>query len=227
LEHHGLEALENSPESTTLTRSIRSDPSFPAKEATQVSNSLSYYEQLPPTTPECSVNPNLGGSETILDSSVSHLSPNMLKQSPVTESPTSESWFDLKGFATSIRLRQIFINEAYQDILKKESSSLEAFGQQNAGPITFSLQDRLRKGWNKECGNLRLRRSRSRMGKLLDRDYVWVVTQTMVSFENWALWVVHTVLTYKVYPGFWGRNILRSNSVRKLPSFGTSVSGYG
>jgi hypothetical protein len=41
--------------------------------------------------------------------------------------------------------------------------------------------------------------------KLLDRDHVWVVTQTMVIFEHLALWAAHTLLTYKVYPGFWGR----------------------
>jgi hypothetical protein len=61
------------------------------------------------------------------------------------------------------------------------------------------------KGWNEEWGSLRIPSFHARIGQLFDRDYVWVVTQTMVSFENLALWAVHNVLTYKVYPGFWGR----------------------
>jgi hypothetical protein len=69
--------------------------------------------------------------------------------------------------------------------------------------------DGFHKGWNEEWGNLRRPCSHARIGKLLDRDYVWVVTQTMVSFENLALWAVHILLTYKVYPGFWGRKFPR------------------
>jgi len=65
--------------------------------------------------------------------------------------------------------------------------------------------DGLLKGWNEEWGSLQLPCSRARIGKLLDRDYVWAVTQTMVSFGNLALWAVHTLRYYKVYPGFWGR----------------------
>lgn len=75
-------------------------------------------------------------------------------------------------------------------------------------PITLSRKDRLLKGRNEEWGNLRLPFFHARIGKLFDRDYVWVVTQTMVSFENLALWTVHSVLTNKVYPGFWGRRLL-------------------
>jgi len=63
----------------------------------------------------------------------------------------------------------------------------------------------LLKARKQEWGNLRLLCFHARIGKLLDRDYVWVVTQTMVSFENLALWAKHSVLTYKVYPGYWGR----------------------
>ena len=44
----------------------------------------------------------------------------------------------------------------------------------------------------------------ARIGQLFDRDYVWVVTRTMVSFKNLALWAVNNVLAYKVYPGYWG-----------------------
>ncbi|KAF4631280.1 hypothetical protein G7Y89_g6849 [Cudoniella acicularis] len=41
----------------------------------------------------------------------------------------------------------------------------------------------------------------NRIDQSFDRDYVfWVATQTMVSFNNFALCTVH-----KVYPGFWGR----------------------
>lgn len=72
--------------------------------------------------------------------------------------------------------------------------------------------DGLPKGWNEEWGSLQLPCSRARIGKLLDRDYVWAVTQTMVSFENLALWAVHTVRSYKVYPGFWGRRLLSFTS---------------
>jgi hypothetical protein len=62
------------------------------------------------------------------------------------------------------------------------------------------------KGRNVEWGSLQDPSfHHARIGQLFDRDYVWVVTQTMVSFENLALWAVHNVLTYKVYPGFWGR----------------------
>jgi hypothetical protein len=61
------------------------------------------------------------------------------------------------------------------------------------------------KGWNKEWGSLGIPSFHARIGQLFDRDYVWVVTQTMVSFEKLTLWAVHNVLTYKVYPGFWGR----------------------
>ncbi|PMD34907.1 hypothetical protein L207DRAFT_128744 [Hyaloscypha variabilis F] len=68
--------------------------------------------------------------------------------------------------------------------------------------------DGLLKGCNEARGNLQLPLSNYHRtaGKLLDRDYVWFVTQTMVSFENLALWAKHLVLTYKVYPGFWGRS---------------------
>jgi hypothetical protein len=68
------------------------------------------------------------------------------------------------------------------------------------------------KGWNEEWGSLQLPCSRARIGRLLDRDYVWAVTQTMVSFENLALWAVLTVCSYKVYPGFWGRRLLSFKS---------------
>jgi hypothetical protein len=68
--------------------------------------------------------------------------------------------------------------------------------------------DEFLKGWDKEWGSLGIPVFRARIGQLFDRDYVWVVTQTMVSFDILALWALHGVLTYKVYPGFWGR-ILR------------------
>ncbi|KAF8852213.1 hypothetical protein BDZ45DRAFT_116729 [Acephala macrosclerotiorum] len=55
------------------------------------------------------------------------------------------------------------------------------------------------KGRYKEWGSLGIRPFRAKIGQLFDRDYVWVVTQTMV------LWAMHNVVAYKVYPGFWGR----------------------
>jgi hypothetical protein len=62
------------------------------------------------------------------------------------------------------------------------------------------------KGWDEEWEHLQDPSfHHARIGQLYDRDYFWAVTQTMVSFENLASWAVHNVLTYKVYPGFWGR----------------------
>jgi len=177
----------------TPTPSTRSDSTFPAKEATQYSNSFSYYDQLQPAIPECSVNLNSGDSEIIWNSSASHLSHNMLVQPLVKESPTDEA---LSSLMCSIHW----------------TDPLGEFPQGFTGTITFSLEDRLFKGRNVEWGNLRLPFFRARICKLLDRDYVWVVTQTMVSFESLALWAVHTVLTYKVYPGFWGRRLVNSTS---------------
>jgi hypothetical protein len=80
--------------------------------------------------------------------------------------------------------------------------------------ITISMDtwllvfDGFPKGRNVEWGSLQDPSfHHARIGQLFDRDYVWVVTQTMVSFEKLALWAVHNVLTYKVYPGFWGRKL--------------------
>lgn len=67
------------------------------------------------------------------------------------------------------------------------------------------------KGWNENWKNL-VPPNYPRIDELLDRDNVWVVTQTMVIFEHLALWAVHTLLTYKVYPGFWGRANLYHNN---------------
>jgi hypothetical protein len=83
-------------------------------------------------------------------------------------------------------------------------------------PASFGIEDGLPKGWNEEWGSLQLPCSRARIEKLLYRDYVWAVTQTMVSFENLALWAVHTVRYYKVYPGFWGRRLLSFKKGREL-----------
>jgi len=69
----------------------------------------------------------------------------------------------------------------------------------------------LLKGWNERCGNLGFLIFHARVGKLLDRDYVWVMTQTMVSVEYLALWAKHAVLAYSVYPGFWGRFGVRAS----------------
>jgi len=66
----------------------------------------------------------------------------------------------------------------------------------------FLDSDGFLKGWNFDWEGTP---STHRDGKLLYRDHVWVVTQTMVIFEHLALWAAHTSLTYKVYPGFWGR----------------------
>jgi hypothetical protein len=93
-----------------------------------------------------------------------------------------------------------------------DSSYLYKFGDMtwfclNNFDIPEPNSDELLNGWNEEWGNLRLPFFHARIGKLLGRDYVWVVTQTMVSYEQLALWAVYTALTYKVYPGFWGRSL--------------------
>lgn len=76
--------------------------------------------------------------------------------------------------------------------------------------VSFLLTiDGLFKGRDREWGSLGIPDFHARVGKLFDRDYVWVVTQTMVSFDKLALWALHNVLTYRVYPGFWGRILRR------------------
>jgi len=143
-------------------------------EVIQYSNLSSYNRQLSSIMLECSVNPNLGDSEMIWNSSASYLSHYTTKHRLYTRKHRLQ------------HLKQLL------QLLKHRRN-----------PV-YSV-DRLRKGWNKEWGSLQLPCSRARIGKLLDRDYVWAVTQTMVSFGNLALWAVHTLRYYKVYPGFWGR----------------------
>jgi len=145
-------------------------------EVIQYSNLSSYNRQLSSIMLECSVNPNLGDSEMIWNSSASYLSHYTTKHRLYTRKHRLQ------------HLKQLL------QLLKHRRN-----------PV-YSV-DRLRKGWNKEWGSLQLPCSRARIGKLLDRDYVWAVTQTMVSFENLALWALRTALplSYKVYPGFWGR----------------------
>jgi hypothetical protein len=51
------------------------------------------------------------------------------------------------------------------------------------------------------------------ISKLFERDYVWAVTQTMVSFNLQTLWLTLAFRVYpeyfgsvfRVYPNFWGR----------------------
>ena len=137
-------------------------------EVIQYSNLSSYNRQLSSIMLECSVNPNLGDSEMIWNSSASYL----------------------LHYTTKVCTMQ-------------HLKHLMQLAKHRRNPV-YSV-DRLPKGWNKEWGSLQLPCSRARIGKLLDRDYVWAVTQTMVSFGNLALWAVHTLRYYKVYPGFWGR----------------------
>jgi hypothetical protein len=49
-------------------------------------------------------------------------------------------------------------------------------------------------------GYSRVRLFHAEISKLFERDYVWAVTQTMVSFNVQTLWLV-----FGVYPDFWGR----------------------
>lgn len=153
-----------------------SDLIFPAKEATRYSSSYSHYEVAPLTTFECPMYPN-SGQNVIIWPWASHPLHSIV-QTVFKQGPS-----DLKKFPfPKKQVIQDMIDWLYIDT----GSSFSCVG--------------FLKGWNKEWGC-----SHSRIAKLLDRDYVWVATQTMVSSENFALWAKHEMLTYKVYPGFWGR----------------------
>lgn len=61
----------------------------------------------------------------------------------------------------------------------------------------------LPKGRYAKWGSFRAPFYHARIDRLFDRDYVWAVTQTMVSFESLALWAMHNASAYKDYPDFW------------------------
>jgi len=168
------------------------------------------------------VNPNPGDSKAIWNSSASHLSQGIV-QPPAMQPSTYQEFvlsFDGGGARGYSRLLIERIEKeppvvpssfAPSKSFHREQRCLETCKSKNElnreyGPLFFSC-DRLLKGQNEQWGSLRLPFFHARIGKLFDRDYVWVVTQTMVSFENLALWALRTALplSYKVYPGFWGR----------------------
>jgi hypothetical protein len=162
---------------------------------------------------ECSVNPNLGDLEMIWNSSASHLSHyTILKhQLQLLKHQRNPSARDPKML---LQRRMQFSSNmgCFNENLEQEAKFFQEETKVLMQWTPVYSVDRLPKGWNKEWGSLQLPCSRARIGKLLDRDYVWAVTQTMVSFENLALWAVHTLRYYKVYPGFWGRRLLSFKS---------------
>ena len=173
---------------------------------------LQANRQLPSTMPECSVNPDPGDSEMIWSFSASHLS-HEIAQLPAMQSPTDQQLFSAQD-----TLKYNLQTEQYP-FIKGHVVNILVDMCRSRGPPPMPREnqdfddavigfDRFLKGWNEEQGNLGFLCCPARIGKLLDRDYVWVVTQTMVSFEDLALWAMHTMCTYKVYPGFWGRKIL-------------------
>jgi len=205
--------------STIQLHYFRSDIHFPAKEVVQNSIIPSYYEESTQIMPEYTVNPNPGNSKAIWNSSASHLSKDIV-QPPAMQPPTYQEFvlsFDRGGTCGYSRLLIGKIEKEPPVVPSSFAPSksfhhghrcLETCKSKNElnreyGPLFFNC-DRLLKGQNEEWGSLRLPFFHARIGKLFDRDYVWVVTQTMVSFDQLALWAVRTAL-YKVYPGFWGR----------------------
>jgi hypothetical protein len=156
--------------------------------------------------PKCPVNPNPGSSEIICNSSASHPSQDTLLQ-PFIARRRSVSLGShgrvpcvfppsLKIFIPGNRL--VFIPG--KDASIASGSTHDIIGSHR----TDLDSDGFLKGWNENWKNP-VRPNYPRIGKLLDRDHVWFVTQTVVIFEHLALWAVHTLLTFKVYPGFWGR----------------------
>jgi len=193
------------------SRPARSDSTFLAKEVIKYSTFNPYNRQLSSTMPEFSVNPDPGDSETIWNPSASHLLHD-IAQLLAMQSPANQQIFSAQNHIQrklqSLKQQALFFIKEGTKVLK-QVNLLET-----DAPITVCgddaeiICDRLLKGWNEEWGNLRLPCFHARIGKLLGRDYVWVVTQTMASLNDLTLWAVHTVHTYKVYPGFWGRKLL-------------------
>ena len=134
----------------------------------------------------------------ISDSQCEQQSPTMPK-CPVDPNPGSSeirSYYLASHPSPEILLRQ--------DLCTAPNPKIVIIGSLRMGLVKgFLDSDGFLKGWNGYWENLEFPSTR-RIGKLLDRDYVWVITQTMVIFEHLALWAAHTLLTYKVYPGFWG-----------------------
>jgi len=212
----------HSPIATEISHS-RANSIFHAKESKRTPILDSQCEQQSPTMPKCPVDPNPGSSEIISDYLASHPSPETLLQSFVKLGPRCEprhvSQWIVHG-KTVIRWREdasTAPGPTYEFIVHRSELNSDGF----------------RKGWNEYWENLEFLSTqlseainsmfrwyhgaancyvyladdsrRHCRGKLLDRDCVWVVTQTMVIFEHLTLWAAHAMLTYKVYPGFWGR----------------------
>jgi len=202
--------LENPPlTNPTESRYARSRRStFLAKEVTKYSTFNPYNEQLSSTMPECSVNPDPGDSETIWNPSASHLSYD-IAQLPAVHQQVPYTQDHIQRKLQSLKQQPLFFIIQEGTKVLKQVNLLET-----DAPITVCGDDagrichRLLKGWNEECRNLRPPCSHARIGKLLDRDYIWVVTLIMVVLKVLTLWALHTVRTYKVYPGFWGRKLL-------------------
>jgi hypothetical protein len=153
----------------------------PAEEETQFrTTTLDYVRQVRFELPENDTNPNLGGLETIWNSSASHPPSHhqVNKDRYYSQGAAGELYATYAG-ATLLVEADVFL--AHHGFLKGRNEEWEIL-QDPSFP-------------------------HARIGQLFDRDYVWVVTQTMVSFKNLALWAVHNVFTYKVYPGFWGRKL--------------------
>ncbi|CZR66365.1 uncharacterized protein PAC_16266 [Phialocephala subalpina] len=101
----------------------------------------------------------------------------------------------------------------------RESRFLQSFCRSYRMKIRYEVRNepevdehgRSSKGWDEEWGSFWVPIFHSRIGQLFDRDHVWAVTQTMVSLETLALWAMHNVYAFKVYPGFWGRLLLGSS----------------
>lgn len=165
---------------------------FPAKEGKRTSNSNLQYKQKSPAIPKCPVNPNPRSSEIIFNSSASHPSQDISLPPLMNHHPRSVS---LGGYG---RVACVSFHSLRDPIQGKDASIASAPIHDVISSDWLGLNsDGLLKGRNEYWENLGFPSS-YRIGKLLDRDHVWVVTQTMVIFE-------HTLLTYKLCPGFWGR----------------------
>ncbi len=172
---------------------------FPAKEDKRTSNSDLQYKQKSPAIPKCPVNPNPGSSEIICNSSASHPSQDTLLPPFMTPRQRSVSLGSHGRVARVFSPSQFFIPG--KDASIASGSTNDIIGSHR----TDLDSDGFLKGWNENWENFIFFPNYPRIDKLLDRDHVWVVTQTMVIFEYLALWALHALLTYKVYPGFWGR----------------------
>jgi hypothetical protein len=153
-----------------------------------------------------------GDPETIWNSTASHLSKKLLTrhyfQWPFDNFAFDDFAFD--DFAFWVEIQQINSPRFWlPSPTAKELGLTSLHVVSGQGKSEFI---RLLKGRNEEWGSLWAPPSCARIDHLFDRDHVWVVTQTMVSIETLALWAMHAMQAYKVYPGFWGRLLLTSSS---------------